>query len=175
VEHKYIPDNAHQVSTTCGKRYVHGKPCNVFVQDVASSLNVKLPGVAATGVADDMIRALRIHWKRLSRHEAILAAETGCFIVAGLPSNAFGPRMAIKNAEQAHLSHSRGGSMTAGTAGLIEEHGHVCVVIPGNQGSYPRVFSSSASNEGRSRGERHLAGQLFRHQDAPKVEYFTPR
>jgi hypothetical protein len=169
----YKTDAAHRVFSACGGRSVSG-PCNWFVRDVARDLGIQLPGRAATGSADDMINEFRAHWASLSRHEAIKAAEAGHFIVAGLSSKEFGPRP-IETKHQAAVSASRGGSTTAGTLGRIGEHGHVCVVVFGGQAGYPRIFSSSEDSAGGSRSDRHLAGQVFRHQDASNVEYFTPR
>lgn len=172
-----MADEAHRVGTACSTCYQLGKPCNEFTRDVARNLNIQLLGAAAYGNADEMVAALRVHWKKLTRHEAILAAGKGAFIVAALPSVEFSQRP-IVNRHQAGVAAQRGFSpATAGVAAPITEHGHVCVVIPGSQGGYPRVFSSCEGSEpyGKSRGDQPLAGFVFLHKDAERVEYFSPR
>jgi hypothetical protein len=69
------------------------------------------------------------------------------------------------------------GPAVAGVDAPSTESGHVCVVIPGAFTGYPRVFSSNAEpgTYGKSRGDHPLAGHVFRHADAAKVEYFSPR
>ena len=125
-----------------------------------------------------MIAALRVHWRRLSRHEAIINAGRGDFIIAALASPEFAPRPIMTRHQAEFAAHQRGFSPAiAGVAAPITESGHVCVVIPGAMGAYPRVFSSNAEpgRYGKSRGDSPLAGHVFTHKDAEKVEYFSPR
>ena len=174
-----MADQAHRVAVACGMYYHSGKPCNQFVQDVARNLGIALPGSAAYGKADDIVAALRLHWAPLTRHEAILAAGKGAFIVAGLASTKFSWRPIVnrRQAEFAGIQQQFSGPAVAGVDAPITESGHVCVVIPGAFSGYPNVFSSNAEpgTYGKSCGDQPLAGHVFTHADATRVEYFSPR
>jgi hypothetical protein len=149
-----MADTGHRVATACGICKAAHKPCNIFTRQVAMQLGVWLPG-GSDASADEIIRAMRHQWRQLTREQAILAAGKGVFIVAGLPSSEFTPR---KNKPKV-------------------THGHVCVVIPGKHGVFPRVFSTNddkRSPYGKSHGEHPLSGFVFTHADASKVQYFAP-
>jgi len=143
-----------RVTKACLVFHTTKKACNVFTREVAIKVGVDLP-VAPGAVADEILDAMRLHWRRLSRQEAILAAANGRFIVAGLKSGDFKPR--------------KDGKKTA--------DGHVCVVVSGSQGGYPRVFSTNQDDNpsayGKSCGDHPLNGFVFSHGDAPNVEYFS--
>jgi hypothetical protein len=142
-----MPDQSHRVAVACVACEGHMKPCNVFTREVAYRVGVTLPG--GYGDADEILTYLSMHWRRLSPQEAILAAGKGILVVAGLKSGDFSTK---------------------------QDHGHVCVVIPGKHGHYPRVFSTNAASGpyGKSRGDHPLSGFVFRHEDASKVQYFAP-
>jgi hypothetical protein len=104
------------------------------------------------------VAALRRQWAPLTRHQAILAAGKGAFIVAGLASTKFGWRP-ILNRRQTEFARNQkqfSGPAVAGVDAPITESGHVCVVIPGAFTGYPSVFSSNAEpgTYGKSRGDR---------------------
>jgi hypothetical protein len=147
-----MPDTAHRVAMACSA-WAGPKPCNVFTRDVASHLGIILPG-GRDVEADKIVEAMRHQWRRLTSRDAILAAGQGAFVVAGLPSYEFSPR----------------------SDGTKVKDGHVCVVIPGKYGHYPRVFSTNADTGpfGKSSGDHPLSGHVFSHTDAAKVQYFTP-
>ena len=147
-----MPDSAHRVAMACSA-CAGPKPCNVFTRDVASHLGIILPG-GKDVEADKVIEAMRHRWRRLTSQQAILAAGQGVFVVAGLPSYEFSPRHDGKKVKS----------------------GHVCVVIAGQLGHYPRVFSTSdgPGPYGRSQGDHPLNGYVFSPRDVAKVQYFTP-
>jgi hypothetical protein len=130
------------------------KPCNFFTRDVAHRLGIILPGGSASN-ADSIIQALEHQWRQITPHDAILFAGKGVFIIAGLKSTEFAPRKDGKTVTK----------------------GHVCVVIPGRLGSYPRVVSTNddagVNAYGKSRGEFPLSGHVFSHVDAQRVRYFV--
>lgn len=146
-----MSDQAHRVAVACNQCYVPTKPCNLFTQDVARTLGVTFP----VGKADTIINVLNNQWREITANEAILQAGKGVFIVAGLRSTEFSPRK----------------------DGNKVKDGHICVVIPGQHGAYPRVVSTNAdpnpSAYGKSRGEHPLNGYVFSHADATKVHYYA--
>lgn len=139
-----MPDAAQAIVSACEASYAHRKLCNVFVTDVARKL-----GVTVSGDADSIIATASLRWRTLSRHEAILAAGKGAFIIAGMKSEEFS---------------------------TPHEHGHVCVVIPGTNAAFPRVYSTNDSDGpwGKSRGTVPLS-HVFPAKDVLKVRYFAPR
>lgn len=146
--------------------------CNQFVQDVARNLGIALPGPAAYGKADDIVAALRLNWASLTRHEAILVAGKGAFIVAGLASTKFNWRP-LMNRHQAQFAGNQkqfSGPAVAGVEAPITESGQVCVVIPGAFTGYPRVFSSNAEpgTYGRAVVTTRLPGMFSRTRMRPR-------
>ena len=144
-----MPNTGHNVVQACKRFYSHHKDCNKFVKEVASELREKLPG-GVDADADGIMTEMDTHWRELSPERAILAAGQGVFVVAGLRKKDF------------KTPHT---------------NGHVCVVIPGRQGAFPRVYSTSADDKveyGRSQGDKHLSGFVFAPDDAKNVRYFAP-
>ncbi len=141
-----------KLTTACSACAGH-YDCNIYVRTVASRLGIVVPG-GKDARADEMIEAMRVHWRTLSIHDAILAAEQGAFVVAGLPS-------------YEHIPNKDGSKVN---------EGHVCVVVPGKLGNYPRVFSTNTDSGpfGKSRGDQPLSGIVFKHADAVKVRYYVP-
>jgi hypothetical protein len=72
------------VTSACKACYVHKKPCNFFVRDVAKIVGVPLPG---GGNADALIEAASHHWISLTEHQAIAAVARGEFVIAGMTSS----------------------------------------------------------------------------------------
>ena len=159
-----MTDPVHRVAAVCGVHYGAQKPCNDFTREVAHSLGVRLPVPEPRPTADSIVRAMSQHWRELSPHGAILAAGRGEFVVAGLESKNMKPKL---NPKTRNLEP--------------RTEGHVCVVIPGKIGAYPRVISTNADTAkenphgyGKSRGDHPLSGHVFNADDAKKVRYFAP-
>jgi len=144
-----VSELSHNVAQACAESYSDNKDCNKFVKDFAAKVGVKLPGGIDLD-ADGIIAGMETHWRNLSQEQAISAAGRGVFVVAGLKK---------KDIKTPHTN------------------GHVCVVIPGRHGAFPRVYSTSADKTvkfGRSQGDTHLSGFVFRSEDAKNVQYFGP-
>ena len=148
-----MANSADQIESACKLCYGAGGivPCNFFTQGVARMLGIAVPG----GNADEMVLALSRQWRRAQdKAEVISLATGGGFIIAGLESSAFVPR-----------------------PGHTVTHGHVCVVVQGEMGGYPHVFSTNDDKKpgayGKSRGDHPLSGFVFAAQDAARVRYFV--
>jgi|ERR1039458_8667122 hypothetical protein len=139
-----MADKIHVVEVACKGCYAHKKPCNFFVRDVARTVGIHLP---SSGDADALIDAASHQWRQLTADEAILAAERGVFVIAG---------------------------MKAKEMSKPEEHGHVAVVLPGKIGAYPRV---AATNDGDSHWGKSIGNVPMTHvflAKDDKVRYFSP-
>jgi hypothetical protein len=134
---------AHRIESACKSCYARKKPCNYFVRDVARTVGIELP---AAGDADSLIKAASLSWRPLTAQEAVVAAERGIFVIAGLKST--------------EMSRP-------------ERHGHVAVVLPGKIGRYPRVAATNDGDSqwGKSNGNAPLT-HVFAAVDAPRVRYF---
>jgi len=124
--------------------------CSGLVKAVAQKLNIPM----INGQADAIMAWLDNDpsWKKIVPakttvgEEAKIKAETGHFVVAGL-----------KSSELSYASHN----------------GHVVVVVGGDlhRGIYPKCWSGSASDNGRSSGDKSV-GHMWRAADRDKVHYY---
>ena len=143
------------IRVVCSSCYGPKKHCNIFTKEVARNLGVYLPGGTGTD-ANALMDALRGQWRQISATEATFLSENGEFILCGLKSDEFVPR--------------KDGRKTV--------HGHVCVVVTGQIGGFPNVFSTNESNaghwDGKSKGDKPLSGWVFSHADAKNVRFYAP-
>jgi hypothetical protein len=139
-----MPITRETILAACRRYYsAHRDDCAAFLRAVAADL-----GFSLTGNADALVAELSRSWTRLTREQAIAAAEAGQFVVVGLRSRDFNPP---------------------------GNHGHVGVVVPGplRHGLYPPVWCGSIGHVPSS-GNLSVSG-IWRVADRNRVLYFTPR
>jgi hypothetical protein len=149
-----LGSRADHIRHVCAASYESKKHCNVYLKEVAKKLGVYLPGEVASD-ADALLDAFDKQWKNITAAEAAKFADFGVFVVCGLKHDKFVPR--------------KDGPT---------KHGHVCVVVAGKMGGFPKVFSTNEKDEGaygKSRGDKPLSGWVFSVADANNVLFYkTP-
>ena len=119
--------------------------CNFSTAATASSMGFNgLDGK----LANEQVKYMQENWRPISAAEAQSLANQGVLVVGGL-------------ADQTG-------------------HGHTTIVVPGNgevmnNAFYPNVEGGAMADHARQYGDgTHTSWEIWRHQDAPKVQYYTP-